>query len=90
MIQRAVINTRGPCLRLMDTLAAPRAPAPRPRRSRTLQDVETDHLLETLEAAHWKIEGEHGAAADLGLHPSTLRNRMRKLGIRRPKTRRSG
>jgi chemotaxis protein methyltransferase CheR len=90
VIERAVINTRGSNLRLMDTLAAPRAAAPGTTRSRTLQEVETDHLLETLEAAHWKIEGEHGAAADLGLHPSTLRNRMRKLGIRRPKARQSG
>jgi transcriptional regulator with GAF, ATPase, and Fis domain len=30
------------------------------------------------------IEGEHGAARELGLHPNTLRSRMKKLGIRRP------
>ena len=90
VIERAVINTRGSGLRLMDTLAAPRAPAPGTTRSRTLQEVETEHLLETLEANHWKIEGQHGAAVDLGLNPSTLRNRMRKLGIRRPKARQSG
>ncbi|MGH8659984.1 MAG: GAF domain-containing protein [Gammaproteobacteria bacterium] len=32
----------------------------------------------------WVIEGAHGAASALGLEPSTLRYRMRKLGIRRP------
>jgi formate hydrogenlyase transcriptional activator len=36
-----------------------------------------------LEATHWRIEGSGGAAEKLGLNPSTLRGRMRKLGIRR-------
>jgi len=35
----------------------------------------------------WLIEGKDGAAAILGLHPSTLRARMHKLGIVRPETR---
>ena len=34
----------------------------------------------------WRIEGKNGAAAILGLHPSTLRARMHKLGILRPET----
>ncbi|MGH7926792.1 MAG: helix-turn-helix domain-containing protein, partial [Candidatus Binatia bacterium] len=36
-----------------------------------------------LEQTRWRIEGTHGAAAILGVNPSTLRSRMRKLGIRR-------
>ncbi|MGZ6131822.1 MAG: AAA family ATPase, partial [Myxococcaceae bacterium] len=36
------------------------------------------------EAAGWKLEGSSGAAALLGLKPSTLRSRMQKLDIRRP------
>ena len=32
----------------------------------------------------WVIEGEPGAAAALGLSASTLRSRMKKLGVRRP------
>ncbi len=43
------------------------------------------HLDMTLEAAGWVIDGPRGAARTLGLHPSTLRNRMRKLGIRHPR-----
>ena len=33
----------------------------------------------------WKIEGSDGAASRLALHPSTLRNKMKKLGIVRPR-----
>ncbi len=48
----------------------------------TLQDVERAHIRGVLDATRWKIEGERGAARVLGLNPSTLRGRMRKLGIR--------
>jgi transcriptional regulator with GAF, ATPase, and Fis domain len=41
-------------------------------------------ILETLEDTGWKIEGKRGAAKSLGLKPSTLRNRMKRLDIRRP------
>ena len=39
---------------------------------------------EVLERCRWTIEGRGQAAERLGLSPSTLRNRMRKLGIKRP------
>jgi transcriptional regulator with GAF, ATPase, and Fis domain len=42
------------------------------------------HVLAALERRAWRIEGEHGAARDLGLHPNTLRSKMKRLGIRRP------
>ncbi|MCE8429793.1 MAG: hypothetical protein J5U19_15580 [Candidatus Methanoperedens sp.] len=35
---------------------------------------------------NWRIEGKGGAAAILGLHPSTLRARMHKIGVVRPET----
>jgi formate hydrogenlyase transcriptional activator len=50
-----------------------------------LEAVERGHLLKVLEESGWIIEGRTGAAAKLGLTPSTLRYRMQKLGIRRPK-----
>ena len=53
--------------------------------NRTLQEVESSHILTNLERANWVIEGKSGAALMLGLNPSTLRGRMRKLGITRPK-----
>ena len=40
--------------------------------------------MATLEQTYWRLEGESGAAALLGMNPSTLRTRMRKHGIRRP------
>ena len=49
----------------------------------TLEAVERAHLERVLEGAGWKIEGDNGAAHLLGMHASTLRGRMRKLGIRR-------
>ncbi|HVN84882.1 MAG TPA: sigma 54-interacting transcriptional regulator [Candidatus Binatia bacterium] len=51
--------------------------------SRALEDIERAHIIEILRQANWRIEGEHGAARLLGLNPSTLRSRMKKLAIRR-------
>jgi transcriptional regulator with GAF, ATPase, and Fis domain len=48
-----------------------------------LEEIERRHILATLRGAGWRIEGEGGAAKALGLQPSTLRSRMRKLGIAR-------
>jgi formate hydrogenlyase transcriptional activator len=53
-------------------------------RINTLEDEERRHILRALTLADWKIEGPEGAAAQLGLAPSTLRSRMHKLAIRRP------
>jgi transcriptional regulator with GAF, ATPase, and Fis domain len=52
-------------------------------RKKNLKIIEHDYILNVLEETKWKIEGENGAAAILGLNPSTLRSRMRNLGIRR-------
>jgi formate hydrogenlyase transcriptional activator len=49
--------------------------------------MEHDHILSTLEQTFWRLEGEGGAAARLGINPSTLRSRMRKHGIHRPGSR---
>jgi len=51
--------------------------------SGTMDEFERSFILQTLEDTHWKIEGVHGAAARLGLKPSTLRSRMRKHGVTR-------
>jgi PAS domain S-box-containing protein len=47
----------------------------------TLAEAEREHILKTLESTAWRIKGAHGAAARLGLQPSTLYSRMQKLGI---------
>ena len=48
-----------------------------------LESVEREHILRTLEVTHWQIGGAAGAAKRLGLKPSTLRDRMHRLGLRR-------
>ncbi len=49
----------------------------------TLEDLERAHIIQVLNRTRWRIEGPKGAAMILGLHPSTLRSRMSKLGISR-------
>jgi transcriptional regulator with GAF, ATPase, and Fis domain len=51
-----------------------------------LHHVQREHILRVLNATHWVIEGNHGAALKLGMKPATLRHRMKKLGIARAPT----
>jgi formate hydrogenlyase transcriptional activator len=48
-----------------------------------LDAVERDYILTVLQHTNWVITGPRGAATVLGLHPSTLRSRIKKLGITR-------
>ena len=80
VIEGSLILSSGPVFHLADNLAAHMRPAE--DRTDTLQDVEREHILRVLSETRWRIEGRKGAAAVLGLHPSTLRSRMQKLGIR--------
>jgi DNA-binding NtrC family response regulator len=52
-------------------------------RLETLEQVERAHIQRVLQSTGWVIEGAAGAARILGLNPSTLRGRLRKLGIRK-------
>ncbi|HWC01564.1 MAG TPA: sigma 54-interacting transcriptional regulator [Methylomirabilota bacterium] len=97
VIERAVVLADGPVLELgrgllpasagRDDPPTPAAGAPDPTES--LDGVERRHILVTLERVRWVIEGPQGAARILGLHPNTLRSRMERLGIRRPRPDRS-
>jgi formate hydrogenlyase transcriptional activator len=49
----------------------------------TLEEIDRTHIVEVLQRTGWKIDGADGAARLLKLHPSTLRSRIKKLGIRR-------
>jgi formate hydrogenlyase transcriptional activator len=49
-----------------------------------LQDVERRHVLQVLDQTNWRIYGPRGAAEQLGVNPSTLRSRLKKLGLKRP------
>jgi transcriptional regulator with GAF, ATPase, and Fis domain len=51
---------------------------------KSFEEIEREHILKVLDKTSWKIEGVGGAAAILGLNPSTLRFRIKKLDIQRP------
>jgi len=62
--------------------AAP-PPAPPAGANVTLEEVERRHIVAVLKRTRWRIDGPQGAASVLKLHPSTLRSRIRRLGIQR-------
>jgi chemotaxis protein methyltransferase CheR len=80
VLERAVINSSGPKLRLVDELK--KSDKDLTKTTQTLEAVERAHIIQVLEQTHWKVSGKNGAAEILGLNRSTLRARMRKLGIR--------
>jgi formate hydrogenlyase transcriptional activator len=87
VIERAMILSEGPVLRVEEALgagAADREAGERRHTTDSLHDTERAHIIAVLERCAWTIEGRGQAAERLGLNPSTLRNRMRKLGIKRP------
>ena len=58
--------------------AAGAGPTPPPE---SLESNTRNHILTALEQSGWVIEGPRGVAKILGLHPNTLRSRMKKLGV---------
>jgi chemotaxis protein methyltransferase CheR len=79
VLERAVINSSGPKLRLVDELKKPIRDLS--ASVKTLQTVEREYIIRVLEQTQWKISGKNSAAEILGLDRSTLRARMRKLNI---------
>ncbi len=82
VIERAVIIGQGSELELGEWLPKPGV-SPRSARLPTLQELEREHIIQVLELAGWRVSGEKGAAKLLGLKPTTLEARMKKLGIKR-------
>jgi DNA-binding NtrC family response regulator len=84
LVERTLIMSRGGMLDASDLLVVPAdSGSALPSGSVTLEEVERAHIRRVLETTGWRIEGNQGAARLLGLNPSTLRGRMRKLGIRK-------
>jgi formate hydrogenlyase transcriptional activator len=79
VIERAIVIGAPPRLEVHDPLATQATPA-RPGTG-AVDDVVRAHILQVLEQYRWVIEGPRGAAAVLNMKPSTLRYRMRQLGI---------
>ena len=84
VIERAMICSTGDVLQIDETFGAGgRRAASRPSDT-TLAAIERAHIEAVLDDCGWRINGPGAAAEKLGLHPNTLRFRMKKLGIVRP------
>jgi formate hydrogenlyase transcriptional activator len=82
LVERAVILSRGPVLRvpLAELRGTDGASAPAVA---TLEQMERDHILHALVDSKWRLSGPAGAAARLGMKRTTLQSRMKKLGIQK-------
>jgi formate hydrogenlyase transcriptional activator len=85
VVERAAILAQGPVLDVegtflgtSSTTTSDEATAPQ---AETLDDIQRLHILTVLKTTGGIVEGARGAATVLGLHPNTLRSRMKKLGI---------
>ena len=85
VLQRAIILSPGTTLALGDAWMPSPSSAPVAGSGVTLVEIEKRHIRTVLDTTRWRIEGGGGAAQLLGLKPSTLRSRMLKLGIARPR-----
>ena len=83
VIERAMIHSTGNTL-VLDEVPSPQRSLP-VRDSGTLEEMERQYVEDALRRCRWRINGRGNAAEVLGLHPNTLRNRMKKFGIQRPK-----
>jgi transcriptional regulator with GAF, ATPase, and Fis domain len=94
VLERAVILSNGPTLEIdpdvFPTATAEPTPGAEPSAAtspeqsppfETLESSMRSHILSVLEQSAWVIDGPRGAAKNLGIHPNTLRSRMKKLGI---------
>jgi len=79
VLERAVIGASGTNLKLTETLNP--TGQEQPEDFKSLQDMERDYIASVLDKTGWKVSGKNSAAEILGLHRSTLRARMEKLGI---------
>ena len=89
VIERGTIVSQGTIFRVPELAPAPTYSGTHSRSAAlasdaSLEEMERYHILQTLEKTRWKIRGADGAAERLGLHPSTLYSKMKKLGVRKP------
>jgi transcriptional regulator with GAF, ATPase, and Fis domain len=84
VIERAVILSEGPELEPIDWLSSASGKVSGNGKALTLEEIERQHIRDVLEQTNWRVSGDKGAAAILGLKSTTLEARMKKLGISRP------
>jgi PAS domain S-box-containing protein len=82
VIERAVINTSGTKLNVVDELQS--QPGQITKNFQSLEEMERDYIVEVLETTNWKVSGKNSAAEILGLKRSTLRAKIEKYNIEKP------
>jgi PAS domain S-box-containing protein len=98
VIERAVILSPGNVLRLEASLPAHVAAGETESAEitsdatflteREMREFQKTNLVAALKKADWRVSGPDGAAELLGVKPTTLADRVRTLGIRKPQRRR--
>ena len=84
VMERAMILSKSSTLHLDDSFMKKIPVSSESLPPTNLKDLERLRIEQVLEICEWRIEGPLGAAKQLGLHPSTLRYRIKKLGLRSP------
>ena len=96
-IERAVILSRGNALRLdlsmpdSSTEAGSESPTDgqAPKQSvlteRDMQELQKENILAALGQTNWRVSGKDGAAELLGVRPTTLSDRIKSFGLRKPR-----
>ena len=82
VIERAMILSPEGKLELGDWLPKTKSPE-KEEQLQTLEALERDYILSVLQKTSWRVSGDRGAAKILGMKPTTLESRMKKLGIKR-------
>jgi formate hydrogenlyase transcriptional activator len=80
VIEHGMIVSPGKVLRV----EIPNAEANLPGKHATLEQNEKRHILAVLKTTGWRIRGKEGAAEILGVKPTTLEYRIKRLGLSRP------
>jgi transcriptional regulator with GAF, ATPase, and Fis domain len=97
VIERAVILSKGQTLRLDISMPGSTAERPVPvtredivedrvLTERQMRDLQKKNMVAALQMADWKVSGNDGAAELLDVRPTTLYDRMKTLGIRKPRS----
>ena len=81
LLARAIVLSPGGALTMPKFAAEEKSLVEHPR---SMGDAERRHIESVLASTGWILEGPRGAATTLNLNPSTLRSRMKRLGIQRP------
>ncbi len=89
VVERAMITSKGadlnPAECVIDGSAtSPLDPEQQTMPNASLAEIEREYIVRMLKSFGWRIEGERGVARVLGIKPSTLRARMKKLGVKKP------